>query len=131
MDILPEDLDLDDVEVEDLPTNTFLVDNESEQVAGMDDGLEAIRQAIEIMLTTERFGYQIYTENFGVELEDLIGEDADYIKATLPARIRDAFSIDDRILGERNYKFEVTGDKMLVTFDVDTVYGSFGTEVQI
>lgn len=131
MDILPEDIDLDDVEVEDLPTNTFLVDNESEQVAGMDDGLEAIRQAIEIMLTTERFGYQIYTENFGVELEGLVGEDADYIKATLPARIRDAFSIDDRILGERNYKFEVTGDEMLVTFDVDTVYGSFSTEVQI
>ena len=131
MDILPEDIDLDDVEVEDLPTNTFLVDNESEQVAGMDDGLEAIRQAIEIMLTTERFGYQIYTENFGVELEDLVGEDADYIKATLPARIRDAFSIDDRILGERNYKFEVTGDTMLVTFDVDTVYGSCSTEVQI
>ena len=83
------------------------------------------------MLTTERFGYQIYTENFGVELEDLVGEDADYIEATLPARIRDAFSIDDRILGERNYKFEVTGDTMLVTFDVDTVYGSFSTEVQI
>lgn len=131
MDILPEDIDLDDVEMEDLPTNTFLVDNESEQVAGMNDGLEAMRQAVEIMLTTERYGFQIYTENFGIELEDLIGKDPDYIKAVLPSRIRDAFSVDDRILGERNYNFIVQGDAMLVSFDVDTVYGSFSPEVQI
>lgn len=129
MDILPEDIDLDDVEFEELPTNTFLV--EKEQVAGMNEGIEAMRQAVEIMLTTERYDYQIYSENFGVELEDLVGEDPDYIKATFPELIRDAFSIDERILREENYKFTVTGDTMTITFDVVTVFGTFSTGVEI
>lgn len=127
MDTLPNDLE--DIEIEDLPTNTFLV--EEEQVAGMNDGIEAMRQAVEIILTTKRFNHQIYTENFGIELDDLVGEDPDYIESTLPERVRDAFSIDDRILSEENYVFTVTGDTMTVTFDVVTVFGSFSTEVEI
>lgn len=129
MDILPEDIDLDDIETEDIPTNTFLVDDE--QVAGMDDGIEAMRQAVEIMLTTPRYDYQIYTANFGVELDDLIGQEPEYIESTLPTRIREALSIDDRILREENYTFEFNGDSMLVTFDVITVYGSFNAGVEI
>lgn len=126
---LPEGTDLEDLVNESLPTNTFLINGD--QIAGMNDGLEAMRQAVEIILTTKRFNYQIYTSNFGVELDDLIGEDPDYIESTLPERIRDAFSVDDRILMEKNYNFEVNGDKMLVTFEVVTVFGTFGTGVQI
>jgi hypothetical protein len=127
--ILPEDVDLDDVEIEDLPTNTFLVDNE--QVAGMNDGLEAMRQAVEIILNVDRFGYQIYTSNFGCELEDLVGESSDYIESVFPGRIRDAFSIDDRILREENYTFTTVGDTMTITFDVVTVFGTFTQEVEV
>lgn len=129
MDILPDDIDLEDVETEDIPTNTFLVDDE--QVAGMDDGLEAIRQAVEIMLSTTRYDFQIYTSNFGIELDDLIGQEPEYIESTLPTRIREALSIDDRILREENYTFEVNGDSMLVSFDVITVYGAFNAGVEI
>ena len=128
MDILPA-TDLEDIEIEDLPTNTFLV--EEDQVAGMNDGIEAMRQAVEIMLTTKRFNHQIYTENFGIELDDLIGEDPDYIESIFPERVRDAFSVDDRILSEENYVFTVLGDTMTITFDVVTVFGSFSTEVEI
>lgn len=126
---LPEDIELEDLEIEDLPTNTFLVDNE--QVAGMNDGIEAMRQAVEIILTTKRFNHQIYTENFGIELDDLVGEDPDYIESTLPDRIREAFSVDERILSERNYTFNVVGDSMLITFEVVTVFGNFSAEVEI
>lgn len=128
---LPEGIDLDDVIDESLPTNTFLVNTDAEQIAGMDGGLEAMRQAVEIILTTKRFNHQIYTSNFGAELEDLIGEDPDYIESTLPERIRDAFSVDDRILSEQNYNFTQSGDTMLVTFDVTTVFGTFNAGVQI
>ena len=131
MDILPEDIELEDVEMEDLPTNTFLVDAESEQIAGMNNGIEAMRQAVEIMLTTKRFNHQIYTENFGIELDDLIGEDPDYIESVLPDRVREAFSIDERILGEQNFTFTTVGSSMLIIFEVVTVFGTFSTEVEI
>ena len=127
--ILPEGLNLEDVVDESLPTNTFLVN--ADQIAGMNDGLEAMRQAVEIILTTKRFNYQIYSSNFGSDFEDLIGEYPDYIESTLPERVRDAFSVDDRILREENYIFTREGDTLLVTFDVVTVFGTFSTGVQI
>ena len=61
------------------PTDTFLIDWSSGQISGMDEGLEAMRQAVEIVLQNERFRWQIYDSNFGTELEDLIGEEYDYI----------------------------------------------------
>ena len=97
----------------------------------MNDNLEAMRQAVEILLTTKRFNHQIYTENFGIELDDLIGEEPDYIESVFPERIREAFSIDDRILSEQNYVFTTVGDTMTITFDVVTVFGTFSEEVEI
>ena len=128
---LPDLVDLEDVEDESLPTNTYLIGDESRQVVAMDDGLEAMRQAVEILFTTKRFNYQIYSENYGIELDDLVGEDPDYIESTLPERVRDAFSVDDRILREENYVFETVGDTMTVTFDVITVFGAFNVGVEI
>ena len=80
------------------PTNTFLIDWSSGQISGMDEGLKAMRQAVEIVLQNERFRWQIYDSNFGTELEDLIGEEYDYIVSELPRRIEEAFSMDSRIL---------------------------------
>jgi hypothetical protein len=129
VDTLPEDIELEDIDEEDLPTNTFLA--YGEQIEGMDDSLEAMRQAVHIILNTKRFNYQIYTENFGIELDDLIGEEPDYIESVFPDRIREAFSIDDRILSEQNYVFTTIGDTMTITFDVVTVFGTFSEEVEI
>jgi hypothetical protein len=129
MDTLPENIELEDIDEEDLPTNTFLA--YGDQIAGMDDNLAAMRQAVHIILTTKRFNYQIYTENFGIELDDLIGEEPDYIESVFPDRIREAFSIDDRILSEQNYVFNTVGDTMTISFDVVTVFGTFNEEVEI
>jgi hypothetical protein len=129
VDTLPEDIELEDIDEEDLPTNTFLA--YGEQIEGMDDSLEAMRQAVHIIPNTKRFNYQIYTENFGIELDDLIGEEPDYIESVFPDRIREAFSIDDRILSEQNYVFTTVGDTMTITFDVVTVFGTFSEEVEI
>ena len=79
------------------PTNTFLIDWSSRQISGMDEGLGAMRQAVEIILQNERFRWQIYDSNFGTELEDLVGEEYDYIVSELPRRIEEAFSLDNRI----------------------------------
>lgn len=38
------------------PTRTFLIDWSSKQVSGMDEGLPAMRQAVEIILQNERSG---------------------------------------------------------------------------
>ena len=113
------------------PTNTFLIDWSSGQISGMDEGLKAMRQAVEIVLQNERFRWQIYDSNFGTELEDLIGEEYDYIVSELPRRIEEAFSMDSRILSIENFQFAEQGSgKVTVSFDVATVYGTLSEEVE-
>lgn len=130
---LPQNVGINaSLEYTELPTTTFIIDWSSRQIAGIGTGLDAIRQAVEIILANERFRWQIYDSNFGVELEGLIGDDLDYIKAEIPRRIEEAFSVDSRILSVDNYVFTETSPGVLsVSFDVQTVYGAIQEEVSI
>ena len=92
------------------PTNTFIIDWSSRQIAGMDSGLAAMRQAVDIILQNERFEWQIYSSDFGSELEALVGEEYDFIVSDLPRRIEDALSVDERVLSVINFFFTNNGN---------------------
>lgn len=130
---LPQNVGINaSLEYTELPTTTFIIDWSSRQIAGIGTGLDAMRQAVEVILANERFRWQIYDSNFGVELVELIGDDLDYIKAEIPRRIEEAFSADSRILSVDNYVFTETSPGVLsVSFDVQTVYGAIQEEVSI
>ena len=103
---LPEGVGLDvSLQYVGKPTKTFLIDWSSKQISGMDEGLPAMRQAVEIILQNERFEWQVYSSNFGSELGSLVGEERDFIESELPRRIEDAFSSDSRILSVENFEF--------------------------
>lgn len=128
---LPEGVGLDtSLTYVDRPTNTFMIDWSSRQIGGMDSGLAAMRQAVEIILNTERFRWQIYGPDFGVELEELIGEEYDYATSEIARRVEDAFSTDSRILSVENFVFTDQGQSTLkCTFDVSTIFGLVQAEV--
>lgn len=114
------------------PSLTWLIDKEQNQVSRMDEGLEAVRQAVEIALSVERFRWQIYSTNFGAELDDLIGEDEAYIVSELPRLIEEALSTDDRIRAVDDFSFSRTDENsMTVTFAVHTVFGDISEVMQI
>ena len=93
--------------------------------------MEAVRQAVEIALNVDRFRWQIYNTNFGNELKDLIGDDADYIQSEFPRMVDDALSVDDRVIDTTDYIFTVNGDSMAVSFTVNTVFGALAEEVTL
>lgn len=130
---LPEGVGLDvSLQYVGKPTKTFLIDWSSKQISGMDEGLLAMRQAVEIILQNERFEWQIYSSNFGSELETLVGEERDFIESELPRRIEDAFSGDSRILTVENFVFtEKIPGELSCSFDVRTVYGTLTEEVSV
>ena len=114
------------------PSLTWLIDKEQNQVSRMDEGLEAVRQAVEIALSVERVRWQIYSINFGAELDDLIGDDEAYIVSELPRLIEEALSTDDRIRAVDDFSFSRTdGNSMTVTFAVHTVFGDISEVMQI
>ena len=93
------------------------------RIQGYTDGLEALKQAIYKMLNTERYEYPIYSFNYGIELENMIGKDPIYVQIELKRRIRECLLKDDRITEVNNFQFEVNGDEIKCTFDVHSIYG--------
>ena len=130
---LPEVIGFDtDIVIASQPSKTWIIDRSTMQVACMDDGLEAVRQAVEIALDVERFRWTIYSANFGSELDELVGQDEALITAEIPRLVEGALSQDDRVVQVEDYIFTRTGpDSMHVSFTVRTVYGDLIEEMQI
>jgi CYTH domain-containing protein len=130
---LPEVVGFDtDIVIASQPSKTWIIDRNTMQVACMDDGLEAVRQAVEIALDVERFRWTIYSANFGSELDELVGQDEALITAEIPRLVEGALSQDDRVVQVEDYVFTRTGpDSMHVSFTVRTVYGDLIEEMQI
>lgn len=129
---LPESAELGtEIEYEDMPSKTFIVNKELNRITGTGEGLLAMRQALDIILDSERFLWQIYGSDFGMELNSLIGKEYDYIVSEFPRRIKEAFSMDERIVRLENFVYTKKGDSVIVSFDVITVYGTIGREVEI
>ena len=130
---LPEVIGFDtDIVIASQPSKTWIIDRSTMQVAYMDDGLEAVRQAVEIALDVERFRWTIYSANFGSELDELVGQDEALITAEIPRLVEGALSQDDRVVQVEDYVFTRTGpDSLHVSFTVRTVYGDLIEEMQI
>ena len=130
---LPEVIGFDtDIVIASQPSKTWIIDRNTMQVACMDEGLKAVRQAVEIALNVERYRWTIYSANFGAELGDLVGQDAALITAEIPRLVEGALSVDDRVIQVEGYVFTRTGPaSMHVSFTVRTVYGDLIEEMQI
>jgi phage baseplate assembly protein W len=120
--IIPANLEI--VE-EQQPSLTFGIDFDRGHIVGMVDGLEAVKQAVFLILQTERYRYLIYTPDYGCELEGLIGRDPLYVQSEIKRRIREALMQDDRIEDVTNFSIQFDGDNALVRFTVISTFGNF------
>jgi len=126
-----EDLDLMALENEEMPTLTYLIDFEANRTRGLVDGLEAVKQAVYCILSTERYQYPIYSWNYGVELSQLIGTQIDYALPEIERCITEALLFDERITAVEDFQFETKGSVVHVAFTVQTIYGEIKTETEV
>lgn len=120
------------VEIEEqlLPTRTYKVKNG--RIQEMTNGLDAIAQAVDKVLQTERFEFVIYSEDYGTELDRFIGQDFSYIEADLERTITDALLVDERIGSIEDFAVtKIKSDSALVTFTAVTVEGEFQVESEV
>lgn len=119
------------VQVQEQPSLTWYINKETGRIQGECDGLEAVRQAVEIILHVERFRWQIYSPYSGMQWEGLIGQDPGYVASELQRRIRDALSVDSRVRGISNFSYTVEGETLRASLTVNTVYGDTQTTVEV
>lgn len=121
-----------DFELEEQPTQTYKMDLESNLIRGYTDGEEAMKQAIYKILSTERYQYTIYSENYGIELLDLYGEPVSYVCPELERRISEALTADERIESVTDFTFDLSQKGVVhVSFTAHTVFGDVQAEKEV
>ena len=112
-------------------SRTYNINIPADRIDGYTDGIEAVIQAIYLILNIERYQYIIYSWDYGVELHDLIGQPMPYVMAEVPRRIKDALTQDNRITDVIDFKFTTDKKKLHTTFTVVTDAGNISTALEV
>lgn len=123
-------MDEEELDVELETSRTYRILNG--RVTGWTDTIDAMRQAVEKILQTERFRYEIYSDEYGIELESLIGENFDLVVAEIERILKEALLADERIVSIDDLTCQQS-DKtsVLIAFTVASVFGAFTVEQEV
>jgi phage baseplate assembly protein W len=115
------------------PAKTYRLDFNTGRLAGIIDEVEALKQYIVKAILTPRSELQIYSEDYGSEIEELLGETATqaYREAEIPRMVREAIEDDDRIVRVDDVKVTSAGDAIYINVTVSSVYGEISEEVTL
>ena len=108
------------------PTKTYRLNFDGSASKGMIDGIEAMKQAIFLCLSTERFQYEMFSWNYGVEIAEKLGQiPNDWIRLQLKKTVTEALMQDDRITAVTNFQYAYNKNKTLyMSFNVETSEGN-------
>ena len=117
---------------EEQPSYTYKWDEETNRIIGNVDGYQAVLQFVRKVLTTERYGHVIYSSEYGSDVNNMIGQDYDYISADLERVIKEALMSDGRVSGVEDFTIEKSStDTLTASFLVVTVDGSIPIETEV
>ncbi|MCL0319390.1 DUF2634 domain-containing protein [Apilactobacillus xinyiensis] len=115
----------DDYEEVTMPSKTYKV--KDGRIITFTDGYDAMLQAIDKALQTERFVWLIYNEDYGNDIQDLVGKDFDYIKVEVARMIDECLLADDRVLStDIDNITKSDKDSVLIEGTCDTIFGPVG-----
>lgn len=120
----------------DYPNRTYEIhhnsdESESDRISGYIEEIEAVKQAVYLILSTERYKHIIYSWDYGVELVDLFGKPIPYVMAELPRRIKEALIQDNRIEDVVDFTFDKKGRTLTTHFTVVSTAGNLNTELEV
>lgn len=118
------------VQVVTLPSLTYQVVNG--RIIGKIDGKDAMLQAIDKIVKTERFVFNIYSDQYGNDFAELIGKEMPYVKAELTRMFDEAFKADDRVDSVTVNSIKQTSQNtILVNLTVETMFGNSMTDSEV
>ncbi len=127
-DDLQNDFEIDDYRQ---PSRTFKLHYEKNRCIGFTDERDAMKQAIFLMLSIERYEHIIYSWNYGVEFKDLFGQPTSYVASEVKRRIRECLLQDDRINEVDSFEVTTKKHKVHVTYVAHTIYGDIELEKEV
>ena len=122
------EIDMTTIEKKTIPSLTWKINAERAEVRGTVDEREAMKQAVNKILQTERYRYAIYDWNYGIELEELYGKNVTYVIPELKKRIEEALLSDDRVTAVTDFSFQQEKGSVTAEFVVHTIFGDMTAE---
>lgn len=97
------------------------------------EGLDALKIWARNALLTPRGRYEIFTDDYGSDLEDLIGRafTPAYVAAEAKRMVEECLTVHPNITGIDNFTANVKGDQLTVSFSLVTDYGDSDMEVEV
>ncbi|MCL6559540.1 MAG: DUF2634 domain-containing protein [Firmicutes bacterium] len=124
--------DVEVVEQKDQTSRTYKIDFSSGRVGGFIDETDAMKQAIIKILQSERFLYLIYSWNYGIEMNAIVGKSYQVIASEIKRIIREALLEDRRITDVYDITAEQIDKRTLsVRFTASTVFGEVNIETEV
>lgn len=105
-------------------SRTYKIDVDQGRVVGFIDGREAMMQAIYLVFETERFRYLIFSWNYGIELNAVMGKSYPVFASEIKRVIREALLADSRITDITDFVIKRIDKRTAsVTFTAQTIFG--------
>ncbi|KRO00885.1 DUF2634 domain-containing protein [Companilactobacillus kimchiensis] len=114
----------------DNPTKTYEIKNG--RILNKFDGHEAMIQAVNKILKTERFVYPIYNNQYGNDFFELFGKSFDYATVEVGRMVKEALLADERVLTVTVDDIEIVDRTILkVHGSCTTIYGNIDIESEV
>lgn len=114
------------------PSLTYKLDLENKRIMGTVDNSDSVFQAIQKILNTDKYAYDIYDWNYGHELLKLVGKEFSYIEVKLPQIIEEALLQDDRIKEITDFEIiQLSIDTLSVSFRVITIFSTINYNMEV
>lgn len=137
--LLPSSLyniDPNDIEPRSRISKTWKIDhNKNRILTQFIDGVEAVAQDIWAMLTVEKKGWDIHTDNYGIEFPEFYGAPKEIIKSRIESCVRRTLTQDERITGISDFEVEFRDNGRIAviefTFSCAEGIGDINVEVEL
>lgn len=101
-------------------------------IVGKINEYDAMVQAISKIMQTVRMRWEIYTKEYGHDLEDLIGKEMPYVMSEVERMITEALKGDDRVDGVNFTNVtQIDATTVHINLQVSTLFGKINTESEV
>lgn len=104
--------------------DTWFIDWHTKRINRVATEYEELAQTIQRALMTDRYYYNIYTWQYGSELNDLVGtKNLVYMKGAIKKNIKDALKFEPRVIGIDDIQIKLTDEGYFVNVAISTTLG--------
>ena len=105
------------------PSLTFKIDFDKGVFSGLTDGVEALKQAVICRLMAERERFLIFSETYGLPMNEFLGQSAPLVYVSVVNAITETLLEDDRIISVSGFIFDADSKSICVSFNVESIFG--------